>query len=75
MTQEVFKKDNKSSDFTKKIVADLMLTDSGIVRHINVAAIDDIDRISIPIARFLRDLSKNIRTYYESEFFNMFKYK
>jgi len=52
-----------------------MLRDSGIVRHINVAATDDIDRISVPITRFLRDLSKNIRSYYESEFFDMFKYK
>ena len=75
LTQEVFKKDNKSSDFTKTIAADLMSRDSGIVRHINVAATDDIDRISVPITRFLRDLSKNIRSYYESEFFDMFKYK
>lgn len=75
LTKEVFKKDSKSSKFTKTIAADLMLKDSGIMRHINVAATDDINTIRVPIARFLKDLSKNIQSYYESEFFEMFKYK
>ena len=75
LTNEVFKKDSKSSEFTKTIAADLMLRDSSLMRHINVAATDDIDRIGVPIARFLKDLSKNIQGYYESSFFDMFKHK
>ena len=75
LTNEVFKKDSKSSEFTKTIAADLMLRDSGLMRHINVAASDNIDRIDVPIKRFLKDLSKNIQDYYESSFFDMFKHK
>ena len=45
------------------------------MRHINVAAIDDIDSIGVPITRFLKDLSINIQGYYESSFFDMSKYK
>lgn len=75
LTNEVFKKDSKSSEFTKTIAADLMLKDSGLLRHINVAATDDIDSLRVPITRFLKDLSKNIQGYYESSFFDMFKYK
>lgn len=75
LTNEVFKKDNKSSELTKAIAADLMLRDSGIMRHINVAAVDDIYKVDVPIERFLKDLSMNIKSYYESEFFDMFKYK
>ena len=69
------KKIVKVRKFTKTIAADLMLRDSGLMRHINIAATDDIDRIGVPIARFLKDLSKNIQGYYESSFFDMFKHK
>ena len=75
LTKEVFKKDSKSSEVTKTIAADLMLRDSGLMTHINVAAIDDVKTINVPIARFLKDLSRNIKGYYESSFFDMFKHK
>ena len=52
-----------------------MLRDSGLMTHINVAAIDDVKTINVPIARFLKDLSRNIKGYYESSFFDMFKHK
>ena len=75
LTKEVYKKDSKSSEVTKTIAADLMLRDSGLMTHINVAAIDDVKKINVPIARFLKDLSRNIKGYYESSFFDMFKHK
>ena len=71
LTKEVFKKDSKSSKLTKTIAADLMLKDSGLMRHINIAAMDDIDKIGVPILRFSKDLSANIENYYEASFFDM----
>ena len=75
LTKEVFKKDSKSSEFTKTIAADMVLKDTGLMTHINVAAIDDIKKINVPLTKFLKDLSRNIKGYYESSFFDMFKHK
>ena len=56
----------KSSDQTKRITANLMMTKGGLLSHMNIAAVDNVEQIDIAINKFLKQLSKNIEIYYLS---------
>ena len=66
LTDEVFKDNSQSSDQTKRITANLMMTKGGLLSHMNIAAVDNVEQIDIAINKFLKQLSINIESYYLS---------
>ena len=66
LTDEVFKENSKSSDQTKRITADLMMRKGGLLSHMNIAAVDNVEQIDIALNKFLKQLSINIENYYLS---------
>ena len=66
LTDEVFKDNSKSSDQTKRITADLMMRKGGLLSHMNIAAVDNVEQIDIALNKFLKQLSINIENYYLS---------
>ena len=66
LTNEVFKDNSQSSDQTKRITADLMMRKGGLLSHMNIAAVDNVEQIDIALNKFLKQLSINIENYYLS---------
>ena len=66
LTSEVFKDDSKSSEQIKKITADLVMRKGGLLSHMNIAAVDNVEQIDIALNKFLKQLSLNIKSYYLS---------
>ena len=66
LTDEVFKDNSISSDQTKRITADLMMRKGGLLSHMNIAAVDNVEQIDIALNKFLKQLSINIENYYLS---------
>ena len=61
---EVFKDGSTSTEMTKKITADLILKKKGILKYLNVAAVDEISQINKLIPTILKNLSERIEGYY-----------
>ena len=62
----MFKKESKSTEQIKKITADLVMRKGGLLSHMNIAAVDDVEQIDIALNKFLKQLSLNIKNYYLS---------